>query len=415
VLSLIALSALAAGPQVAVRPLEGATSKGVLSQLTADKITIETPSGLQPFAAAQVMWVEFPAASTTEKPAVWVELLDGSKLMALRYTTAGGKAQVQLTSGQKIEIATRSIRHVRFREQQTPELAAQWREILATMVAGDMVVVRKTSMRTVEQGDNEPLTVTEQSLDQLDGTIFDVTDTHVQFDSGGDKIDVPRAKLDGIIYYQPVKREFSAPLCRLIDSGGSAWSLRDVSLAGTKLTGSTVGGVAIDLPVTAIAKVDFSIGNIAMLTELEPDSGNGELTVPFQPPAMSYKFGRLFQVRTGPPLGADMFRIGGQTFASGLSLHSPVTLVYRVPAGFRRLRALAGVDDSVVAPGRFDLVVLGDGKQLLRQRYDSKTQRAPTAIELDISGVRRVSIVLDPADGQDIGDQLDLVEARFTK
>ena len=61
---------------------------------------------------------------------------------------------------------------------------------------------------------------------------------------------------------------------------------------------------------------------------------------------MTYKFSRVFQVRIGPPLGARQFRIGGQRFDNGLSLHSPTKLVYRVPEGFRSFRAVAGVDDS---------------------------------------------------------------------
>jgi hypothetical protein len=76
---------------------------------------------------------------------------------------------------------------------------------------------------------------------------------------------------------------------------------------------------------------------------------------------------------------------------------------------------VAGVDDSIVSPGRFDLVIQGDGKELVRQAFTSDGKRQPLPIELDVKGVRRLTIVLDPADGQDIGDQLDLCEARFTK
>ena len=127
------------------------------------------------------------------------------------------------------------------------------------------------------------------------------------------------------------------------------------------------------------------------------------------------KFGRIFQVRSGPPLGADVFRIGGARFDAGLSVHSPLTLVYRVPEGFRWFRTVVGVDDSVVAPGRFALVILGDGKELVRQQFSDESRRRAIPIDLDLTGVRRITIVLDPAGGQDIGDQLDLCEARFTK
>lgn len=417
-LTLALTAALAAGPPVTVKSLVGATStKGTLTELTTSKVTLEGTGAPRTLAAAELMWVEFPAPpKPTEKPAVWIELLDGSKLLATAYTTTSGKAKIELTTRQSVEIPTRAIRHVRFREQLTPELAAQWREIVGTPATGDIVVIRKTSMRSVEQGDAEPITVTEQALDQVEGTIHDVGPDSVLFESDGEKIPVKREKLDGLVYYQPAKREFSRGVCRLIDAGGSSWSLRDVQLAADNLKAATIGGISVEIPLTAVAKVDYSIGNVAFLADLEPDTGGGDLTVSLQPAAMSYKFGHVFRARSGPPLGADAFRIGGKKYDGGMSLHSPLSLVYRVPEGFRWLRALAGVDDSVIAPGRFDLVVLGDGKELLRRSYDGKlAQRQAEPIDVDLAGVRRVTIVLDPADGQDFGDQLDLVDARFTK
>ncbi|HZN34911.1 MAG TPA: hypothetical protein VFB80_13875, partial [Pirellulaceae bacterium] len=174
-ISLLALAALAAGPQVTVRPLAGESIAGELAHLAADKVTVQTSAGDKTLSAAELMWVEFPAQKPTEKPpSAWIELLDGSKLLATSFTAAAGKAQITLTSGQTVEAPTRLIRHVRFREQQTPELATQWREIALSMASGDMVVVRKTSMRTVEQAGGDSITLTEQALDQLEGTIHSV-------------------------------------------------------------------------------------------------------------------------------------------------------------------------------------------------------------------------------------------------
>jgi hypothetical protein len=71
------------------------------------------------------------------------------------------------------------------------------------------------------------------------------------------------------------------------------------------------------------------------------------------------------------------------------------------------------VDDSVWR--RIDLIVLGDGKELSRHSFSSDQPRKAAPIDLVIEGVRRVTIVVDPAGGQDIGDQLNLCDARFTK
>jgi NPCBM/NEW2 domain len=69
----------------------------------------------------------------------------------------------------------------------------------------------------------------------------------------------------------------------------------------------------------------------------------------------------------------------------------------------------------VIAPGRFNLVILGDGKELVRQAFTGEERRQPLPLALDLKGVRRLTIHLETASGQDIGDQLDLCEARFTK
>jgi hypothetical protein len=387
---------------------------GRITELSATKAVLQTSAGPQEIATSKLMWLQWPATAPAEKPSVWIDLVDGSKLAATGYTAADGTSQIPIGSRPPIEIPTRAIQTIRFR-QQPPELADQWREIASSKATGDLIVTRKTSMRTVEQGENEPRTVTEQALDQLEGTLLTVTDDSVQFEIDGEKVPVRREKLEGLVYYHAAKRELAQPICRLIEAGGSTWLLRDVQLADGRLTAITTGNISLNLPAGAISKIDFSVGNVAFLSDLEADSGAGEIAVSLQPAAMSYKFSRVFQVRSRPPMGADSFRIAGRKFDNGLSLHSPLKLVYRVPDGFRKFIAVAGVDDSVVAPGHFNLIVSGDGKELARQAFNSDQPRQAIPLELDLNGIRRVTIALEAADGQDIGDQLDLCEARFTK
>jgi hypothetical protein len=382
--------------------------------VTAEQLVVDTPAGPKQFAASDLLGVELAATRPADKPAVWIELLDGSKLMAATYTAAAGKASVLLVGGVTVDMPTRSIHSVRYRQQET-ELAQQWREIVAGPRSSDLIVVRKTSMRTIEEGEAEPKTVTETALDELDGTLLEVGPESVKFDYDGERIDVKREKIEGLVYYHAIRRELPAGVCRLVDAAGSQWTLRSVQLAGDRLDIVTTAGVNASLPLAVAARIDFSVGNIANLTELEPDTGDGEPVVSLQPAAMLAKFGRMFKVSKSPPLGADGFKIGGKRFAAGLSMHSPASVVYRVPEGFRKLRAVAGVDDSIVAPGEFTFRILGDGKELFRHECLGSEGRGPIPIDLDLTGVRRVSLVLDPADGQDFGDQLNLCDARLTK
>ncbi len=411
---LLALPAVAAEPIVSARPLEGESVSGRLVELEPAKIKLSSGATSHEIEPAKLMWIDFLAPAVLSKPSIWIDFLDGSRASAISYVAREGKATIGLASGQLLEVSTRSIRTVRFKEQSS-ELALQWREITTSTASGDIIVTRKTSTRVIEQGENEPRTVTEQALDQLEGTIHDVATDVVRFELDGEKVPIRREKLEGLVYYQPARRDFSSPLCRLHDAAGSTWLLRDAKLANNRLSITTLGNLSLELPLNVLTKLDYSVGNVAFLSDLEPDSGGGEIAVSLQPAAMGYKFSRVFQLRNRPPLGTDSFRIGGQRFENGLSLHSPLKLVYRVPDGFKKLQATVGVDDSVVASGRFNLVVLGDGKELSRHAFMAETPRQPESLLFNVAGIRRVTILLESADGQDIGDQLNFCEARFTR
>ncbi len=59
------------------------------------------------------------------------------------------------------------------------------------------------------------------------------------------------------------------------------------------------------------------------------------------------------------------------------------------------------------------LIILGDDRALFEGTVTGKD--APRALDLDISGVNRLKIVVDFGDDMDVGDCLDLCEARILK
>src|ERR1043165_7725657 len=158
---------MTAEQEVEVRPLVGEAVTGLLTALSAKNIAVETPTGSREFDNSKLMWLQVSGVAPMDKAAIWIDLADGSKLAASAFVAAKGIAHVTIVGRQPLEIPTRSIRTVRFR-QQTREISIQWRELTSSQASGDMIVMRKTSTRTIEQGENEPRTVTEQALDQLE-------------------------------------------------------------------------------------------------------------------------------------------------------------------------------------------------------------------------------------------------------
>ncbi|HEV3138125.1 MAG TPA: NPCBM/NEW2 domain-containing protein, partial [Pirellulales bacterium] len=106
-------------------------------------------------------------------------------------------------------------------------------------------------------------------------------------------------------------------------------------------------------------------------------------------------------------------RLNGQTYRKGLALQSRTALSYKLPGKFRALKAVMGIDDSVRDAGSVRVEIKGDGKVLWQG--DVRGTEPARELELNLSGVRRLDILADFGEDLDIGDRLDLCDARVTK
>jgi hypothetical protein len=398
--------------EVVVEPLEGKPLHGRIVELSGERIVLENSSGTQQLDPKQLQSVQLDSVLVTERPQVWIDLIDGSQLPGRSFLSAGGKASVETVLGERIELPTRSVRAARFMAQ-SPEIAVQWQDLLKLSPAGDMVVLRKSGSREVEEEGKAPRTVTDTVLDQLEGTILEVTPTGAKFDFDGDKIDVKREKMEGIIFLQPVKRTLPVPVCRFKMADGSIWSVRSFELKGETISLATTSGVNYSLPLASLSQIDFGVGNVLYLTEMDQELNQGEIS--FQPKNMLSSFKQLTAPRKNRSVGGESLSIHGNKYAKGLSLHSRTRLDVRVPEGYRQFRAIAGVDDLAGPSASFQLRILGDNKELFTKQFSAAQFAEPLVIELDLASVRRLTIVVDEGAGQDFGDTLVLANARLTK
>lgn len=398
--------------EVTVEPLEGKPLHGRLVELSGERIVIENDNGRQTLDPKQLQSVQLDSVSVAERPQVWVNLIDGSVLPSRSYQSVGGKASVETLQGERIELPTRSVRSVRFMAQSS-EIATQWQDLLKLSPAGDMVVLRKTGTREVEEQGKTPRTITDTVLDHLEGTILEVTSAGAKFDFDGDKIDVKREKMEGIIFLQPVKRTLPTPVCRLKTTDGSLWSARTLELKGETISLTTTAGVSHSLPLASLSQIDFGVGNVLYITDMDQELNQGEIS--FQPRNMLSSFKQLTAPRKNKSAGGEALSIHGTKYAKGLSLHSRTRLDVRVPDGYRQFRAVAGVDDGAGPTANFQLRILGDNKELFVKQFSAEQSPGPLAIELDLVGVRRLTIVVDEGADQDFGDTLVLANARLTK
>jgi hypothetical protein len=398
ILTLLALGAglptLPKLPEMEVQTLDGQTLTGPIVELTAERVTIETAEGRVALEAEKLLGIsprQRPAAA--EQPTgAWIELVDGSALVAREYTVHERQARLALGDGEVLETPTADVARVRF-QPPSEAVAAEWARILGMKLDGDVVLVR-----------------TEESVDYHQGVLRDVTDKTVEFELGGEVIPVKRAKVFGLIYYHAAQRPLPPAVCHLSDTAGSRWSVHTLALSD-KLQWTTPSGLSVVRPWEALVHIDFSGGKIIYLSDLKAESVRW---TPFFGMSQEHRAIAEFRApRMDQSFASKPLQLDGKQYPKGLALHSRTEMVYRLPGRFSRFNAIAGIDDSVRPYGNVRLVIRGDDKVLLETTLTGA--EGPKPLDLDLGGVRRLAILVDFGGEMDAADHLDLCNARIIK
>jgi hypothetical protein len=393
---LLSILLLAAGPEMEVLPLQGTSVTGNLVELTAERATVEAAGQKVSFDTAKLMAIspkQKPAAAGPAGP-VWVEMIDGSQFAARDYTAADRKAKITLSDTEVLDVPVRDIATVRL-QASSESLNSQWTRIIGQKTDSDLMVVRKTD-----------------SLDYHKGTTGDVTASTVNFDMEGDKIPVKRPSVFGLFYHHAAGRELPEAVCQINDSSGARWMVRSLELSDAlQLTTST--GLVVKRPLEMLTHLDFSRGKIVYLSDMKPDSTR--FTSFFSTDKELPILAEFFAPRQDKNLEGKPLQLDGKQYSKGLALHSRTEIVYRLPGKFSRLKATAGIDDAVRPNGNVRLVIRGDDKILLEETVAGASPAKLLDVDLDLTGVRRLGILVDFGDDMDVADHLDLCNARIIK
>lgn len=398
ILSLVwcALALAARGADYEAQTLDGQSVAGTLVQLDDKQLSLETPAGRQTLLLEKLASVIRQAsAAATSKPAISVELVDNSVLNAVDYKVADQKAQITLAAGEVVELPTRSIRWVRFAGAVGDDkLNQQWTDVIGGEHAGDVLVVRKGEV-----------------LDHMEGVLGNISAETCQFELDKDVIPVKRAKVAGLIYFHNKAAELKAAVGIAVSDDGTRLSLAKVDLADGKLQVVTPTGLSRTIPLDNVARLDFSSGKIAYLSDLDAESAKH--TPYFGAADLPASIAGYFHYRRDAGFEHEPLRIDGRVFRKGIAVHSRSTLVYKLPAQFRLFKATLGIDDNVREAGNAHVEVRGDDKVLWQG--DVHGSDPPQELELELAGARRLTVFVDYGSDLDIGDQVDLGDARVTK
>jgi hypothetical protein len=357
--------------------------------------------------------VRFTAANSPTDAAGYpfVQLVDGTQIPIADFRVAGTRASITplpaaaaATNPQQISLPVRQIAVVRFKPL-TGATAAQWDEVRAQNLPSDVLVIFKRGG---------------ESLDYVEGVVGDVSADKIDFKLDGETTRADRTLAAGLFYFRRDTNAPADPPCVLRGKSGLKAAIAEASIAGDTIRLKTTSGVEFTWPLDDLTLADFSAGKIAYLSDLEPASQKWTPLVALPAAAAAYGKLRRDQSPFGGPLvlalpvdSSPSPRTRDRVFEKGLALRSRAELTYRLPSGYRRLTALAGIDPHAAASGNVKLSIQGDGRDLFVK--DVAGIEPPATVDVDIANVRRLTIFVDYGRNLDQGDWLILGDARIVK
>ncbi len=376
-----------AGLQVELTTLSGHRQTGTLTELSADSASLTAGGKSAKVPLAEVLDIRSlgakgaSAAGDPRRPEL--TLTDGSHLSYTSLAVNQRGAQVDAATFGKFEIPLNSLASIRLTAIE-PQLTDGWHDLTARELTKDMLVIRKGNV-----------------LDHLDGTVGTIDNVGIHFVIDGEDVAVKREKIFGIIYARR-NAEAGKPVCEVTSTGGDFVRVQSAQWSGGRLKASLLGGAPIVIPGDQILTLDFSLGKVRYLSQLEPREVK---YTPF--------FDQIWTYYRDRPRDGGMLRLGNKEYARGLWIHSRTLLKYRLNGDYRRFQAVMGIDQAVAPLGNVHVVISGDDKVL--HQSDVRGSDSPLNLDLDIAGVRELEILVDFGADLDIADHLDLADAKVIK
>jgi hypothetical protein len=394
------MAAILAAPQFEVQTLSGEAAEGKLVALSPDTLVLQTDNGEKSFAVKDLLSATATRASEAPRRLpIAAELIDGTRILAESVRSADGVATLKLTGGRTLQVPIKQLRWIRTFDAAEPIASARhdaaWADLTSGNAVGDVLVIRNKG-----------------NLVATDGVVGDITAETVGFTLDENSIDVKRAKIEGIIFAKTAHEDLPQAVGVVVATNGARWQVKQLALREGQIRLTTSAGIETELPLDGVSKFDFSQGKLVYLSDLETETFEYQPYFSLAKPLDSID--GFYRLRRDVSLENQPLQLDGKVYRKGLAMHSRSRAVYRLPGKFQKFTAVVGIDDAVRnVGGDLLLEISGDGKSLWKGNV--RGGEAPQALDLDISGVKRLEILADYGADVDVADHLDLCEAKVVK
>jgi hypothetical protein len=199
-------------------------------------------------------------------------------------------------------------------------------------------------------------------------------------------------------------------LCKVHDAFHDLVVATAVDLEANRLRVVSVGGARLELPLALIVRLDYSLGKLTYLSDLEPakvvETSNVDRIE-------HYRRDKNLDDRPLSLITGAGPRPQSRNYAKGLAIHATTELVYDIGGQYKQLKGLLGVDPTVGGASRVKVRVEGDGRELLQEEVGRGQAAHP--VDCDVTNVHRLRILVEPAALLDLSNHVNFAEARVSK
>lgn len=374
-------------PADELRTLTGKNVTGVLASIDDTQVIVKSDAGPVVTPLSQVLAVNIRPSRPIDPGTKYsdIRLIDDTILHCTKTAFLGQDVELTLLSGAVVKLPQSFIVSL-VRDAQNSNLKDKFDALAGKRIKRDRIVI-----------------VRDGELNALEGSLGDVDakGTTIKFksESTGTVVDVPFERLHGLVFYR-TEAPAESPLCKVYDTAGN--SLMAVKLAhdGMKLTVKTTFGASIVLPQDAVARLDFNLGKLTFLSDMEPAkvlerSGIG----------LVHRYRRDVNL-DGEPILLD------KQYGKGLSMHAYTELEYNLAGKYKELKAILGVDPRTGSDSQPKVSIYCDGVEQFSETISGKKIRP---LALSVKDVGTLKIVVSSRNAFDLYDHVTLAEARVSQ
>ena len=201
-------------------------------------------------------------------------------------------------------------------------------------------------------------------------------------------------------------RKPKGPFARLVLRDGTRVAVTGTAVADGSLTGKTLFGPAVAVPLDELLSLRVAQGKATDLADLKPATAE---QAGFVGPGWPWAADRAAR---GTPLTLRTAE-GVSTFDRGIGTRPRTVLTYALGGKYRRFEAVVGIDAGAARPGRAAVKVVVDGKE---QPLPELTKLGPgpaAPVRVAVVGAKELKVVVDFAPDGDPGADVNWGDARL--